>query len=121
MQDTLKISGNQVTPTEIEETLRQHPGGLIVDVAVAGVPGARTEDEKVPRAWVVLSDAGKRRGADAVFAVLDDWIRSRLSKHRWIRGGFESVDKVRDAFITFYSSELKPSVLNTITRYRSRI
>jgi hypothetical protein len=63
-------------------------------VAVAGVKGERLSGEHVPRAWIVLSNAGKEQGVEAVLAILDEWVRSRLSKHKWLRGGFQVVDEV---------------------------
>ena len=93
-QDTLKVSGMQVSPTEIEETLRQHPEGLIIDVSVAGVSGGRTADERVPRAWVVLSSKGKALGATEVITRLDAWIRETLSQYKWLRGGVGIIDQV---------------------------
>ena len=57
-KDVLKVSGAQVSPTEIENALLAYPEKLIADVTVAGVSGGRTSDEKVPRAWVVLSEEG---------------------------------------------------------------
>ncbi|KAF5332375.1 hypothetical protein D9758_016950 [Tetrapyrgos nigripes] len=46
-KDTLKVSGIQVSPVEIEDVLLAHPGKLITDVTVAGVSGfGRTSDEK---------------------------------------------------------------------------
>lgn len=95
LKDTLKISGVQVSPTEIEAVLRTQPSGLIIDVSVAGVPGTRSADEKVPRAWVVLSDEGKRRGEQAVVKELDEWVKQNLSSFKWLRGGIEVVDEVR--------------------------
>lgn len=94
LKDTLKVSGVQVSPTEIELVLRSHPGRLITDVSVAGVAGSRTADEKVPRAWIVLSDEGKRRGAHAVSKDLDDWVKSNLSSYKWLRGGIEVINEV---------------------------
>jgi hypothetical protein len=85
----------QVSPTEIEDTLLAHPGRLIVDAAVAGVPGARLADERVPRAWVVLSPEGKRRGERYVVGTLDSWVRDRLSRPKWLRGGVQVVEEVR--------------------------
>jgi hypothetical protein len=76
--------------------MREHPSRLIVDVAVAGVKGERLSSELVPRAWVVLSDNGKGKGVEAVLATLDSWIRLRLSKHKWLRGGLQVVDEVSD-------------------------
>ncbi|KAN0129536.1 hypothetical protein V8E53_012718 [Lactarius tabidus] len=94
IKDILKISGQQVSPTEIEDTMLEHPSQLINDVAVAGVKGDRLSDELVPRAWVVLSRLGKEKGAEAVFAALDEWTRSRLSKHKWLRGGMQITNEI---------------------------
>jgi len=63
-------------------------------VAVAGVKGDRLSDELAPRAWVVLSGTGKKQGVEVVLAALDKWARSRLSKHKWLRGGFQVVDEI---------------------------
>jgi hypothetical protein len=97
-QDTFKVSGKQVSPSEIENTLRGHPSQLIIDVAVAGVKGERLSSELVPRAWVVLSNIGKEKGLEAALAALDEWARSRLSKHKWLRGGLQAVDEVSDLY-----------------------
>lgn len=67
------------------------PDGLIVDVVVAGVSGGRTSDEKIPRAWVVLSRAGKRRGVEETIKALEKWSRQNLTKQKWLRGGIEIV------------------------------
>ena len=93
-KDTLKVSGVQVSPSELEVALMAQPDGLIEDVAVAGVSGGRTSDEKVPRAWVVLSQAGKRKGAAATVKALEEWSRQSLTKQKWLRGGFEIVIEV---------------------------
>jgi len=58
------------------------------------VGGGRLSDEKVPRAWIVLTEVGRRRGAKAVFAALDEWTHLQLSKHKWLRGGFQIVDEI---------------------------
>jgi hypothetical protein len=52
--------------------------------------------ELVPRAWVVLSGAGKEQGVEAALAALDGWAKTRLSKHKWLRGGLQVVDEVSD-------------------------
>ncbi|KII90717.1 hypothetical protein PLICRDRAFT_174091 [Plicaturopsis crispa FD-325 SS-3] len=93
-KDTLKVSGAQVSPVEIEDVLSSHPDKLITDVSVAGVSGGRTSDEKVPRAWIVLSPAGKAHGGANVIKVLDAWSKKNLSKYKWLRGGFEIVDEI---------------------------
>ena len=93
-QDTLKISGIQVSPVEIENVLLAHPDGLIIDVAVAGVSGGRTSDEKVPRAWVVLSAVGKQENEAATVEALHAWIKENLSPYKWLRGGIEVINEV---------------------------
>ncbi|KAJ7641374.1 hypothetical protein FB45DRAFT_900036 [Roridomyces roridus] len=93
-KDTLKISGEQVSPKEIEDALFAQPDKLISDVTVAGVSGGRTADEKVPRAWIVLSGAGKKRGAAETIKVLDAWHKEMLSRWKWLRGGIEVVKEL---------------------------
>lgn len=90
----MKVSGSQVSPSEIELALRAHPDKLCADVVVAGVSGGRTADEKVPRAWVVLSEEGKRRGEAASIDSLNAWVQENLTKYKWLRGGIEIVDEV---------------------------
>ncbi|KAG6917297.1 hypothetical protein DXG01_003138 [Tephrocybe rancida] len=93
-KDTLKVSGIQVSPVEIENALLAEPRQLISDVTVAGVSGGRTSDEKVPRAWIVLSDAGKKLGAAATIKILEAWHQEQLSKYKWLRGGIEVMKEI---------------------------
>ncbi|KAJ7194234.1 hypothetical protein GGX14DRAFT_476663 [Mycena pura] len=93
-KDTLKVSGVQVSPKEIEDVLFAHPDKLISDVSVAGVSGGRTVDEKVPRAWIVLSPAGKKKGTAAVIKALEAWHQEQLSRYKWLRGGIEVVKEI---------------------------
>ncbi|KAF8157900.1 hypothetical protein B0H34DRAFT_706636 [Crassisporium funariophilum] len=93
-KDTLKVSGAQVSPVEIENCLLEQPDKLITDATVAGVSGGRTADEKVPRAWVVLSAEGKKLGAAAVTKALESWHQTNLSKYKWLRGGIEVVGQI---------------------------
>ena len=75
--------------------LLANPQGLIIDVTVAGVSGGHMSGEKVPRAWIVLSEAGKKMGAEKVKAELETWHRSNLSRYKHLRGGIEIVKEVR--------------------------
>jgi len=93
-KDTLKVSGVQVSPSELETTLMAQPDDLISDVVVAGVSGGRTSDEKVPRAWIVLNQAGQKKGAEATIMALEEWSRQNLTKQKWLRGGFEVVVEI---------------------------
>jgi len=79
---------------EIEEVLMGHPKKLIIDVTVAGVSGGRTDDEKVPRAWIVLSKAGEALGASETIRELEAWHQTNLSRYKWLRGGIEVVSEV---------------------------
>ncbi|KAL5632519.1 hypothetical protein ACGC1H_005464 [Rhizoctonia solani] len=90
-KDTLKVSGVQVSPTEIEAVLKEHPNSYLADACVAGVPSSRNDGELVPRAWVVLSPAGHKAGAKKVIAELNEWVQSQLSKPKQLRGGIEIV------------------------------
>jgi len=90
----LKISGAQVSPVEIENCLLDQPEKLINDVTVAGVSGGRTLDEKIPRAWIVLTSAGKKRGSSMVIKELELWYQKNLSKYKWLRGGIEVVEEI---------------------------
>ena len=104
VKDTLKVSGIQVSPVEIEGVLLAEPRGLITDATVAGVSGGRISDEKVPRAWVVLSSAGRMLGADVTIRELKAWHEVNLSKYKWLRGGIEVVKEVSPKSLSLLSS-----------------
>src|SRR5258708_33735248 len=88
----------QVSPTEIEITLLEHPDQLIIDATVAGVTlkGMDVQDAKVPRAWVVLSLHGRNTGKKKVAEELEAWTRKTLSRYKWLKGGIDFVDEVRN-------------------------
>ena len=99
IKDTFKTpAGRQVSPFQIQDVLLSDTQGLVADAIVAGVTpqGYRYEDGngKVARAWIVLSDEGKRLGADAVIKELEILCQNRLSNHKWLHGGIEIVDEV---------------------------
>lgn len=62
-------------------------------------PNSRLSDEPVPRAWVVLTEEGRKIGAEEVVRKLDAWHKEALSKYKWLRGGFGIVDQVSDRHI----------------------
>jgi hypothetical protein len=74
------------------------PDDLVEDITVAGVSGGRTSDERVPRAWIVLSKTGKKKGAAATIKTLEEWSKKSLTKQKWLRGGFEVVAEVCTLF-----------------------
>jgi len=95
-KDTLKVSGMQVAPAEIEATIMAEQDGIVEDVAVAGVslPTARTSDDKSPRAWVVLTTKGKQMAPAEAAKMIEQWVQKTLSKYKWLRGGVEFVDEI---------------------------
>jgi len=96
LKDTLKVSGAQVSPLELERVLLAQPDKYILDAVVAGVPGGRKglEAEKVPRAWVVLSERGRAAGEQHVRQALEQWTQQNLSKYKWLTGGIAFVDSI---------------------------
>jgi len=96
IKDTLKVNGMQVSPSEIEVALLDHPDRLVNDAAVAGVTlkGMGGQGEKVPRAWVVLSPLGRKTGKKRTTEELEAWTKQTLSKYKWLKGGIEYVDEV---------------------------
>ncbi|KAJ3556860.1 hypothetical protein NP233_g11879 [Leucocoprinus birnbaumii] len=108
-KDTLKVSGSQVSPIEIETVLLAHPDKLVSDVSVAGVRGGRTSDELLPRAWIVLSENGKKLGDMRAQEELERWHQTNLSKYKWLRGGIEIVNEAGPIhFIVPKSTERLP-------------
>ncbi|EKM52134.1 uncharacterized protein PHACADRAFT_101462, partial [Phanerochaete carnosa HHB-10118-sp] len=91
-------------PSELENILRAQPDGPIVDACVGGVPGGRTSDEMISRAWVVLSDKGKRKGAEEAIIVLGAWAKNNLSWYKRLRSGFEVADEVISRYLSFSGS-----------------
>ncbi|KAF8523326.1 hypothetical protein BU17DRAFT_74985 [Hysterangium stoloniferum] len=96
VKETIKVSGLQVSPAELEETILDEPTGIVNDVAVAGVqtPGARTSDDQSPRAWIVLNDKGRQLGEARARKEIEAWVKESLSKYKWLRGGIHFVDQI---------------------------
>jgi crotonobetaine/carnitine-CoA ligase len=69
-KDMIKRAGENVSASEVEEALKQHPS--VFDAAVVGVPDP-VRDQAV-KAYVILKD-GAAASADALVA----WCRARLS------------------------------------------
>jgi crotonobetaine/carnitine-CoA ligase len=69
-KDMLKRAGENVSASEVEETLRQHPA--VFDAAVVGVPDP-VRDQAI-KAYVILAE-GAVAGAEELIA----WCRERLS------------------------------------------
>ena len=95
LKEMIKVKGLQVAATEVEDTLLEHPEGLVKDACVAGVDNGRGDGSLFVRAWVVVTDEGKKQGDMEVARKMDEWVKKRLSKHKWLTGGVEVVESVR--------------------------
>lgn len=94
LKEMIKVKGLQVAATEVEDTLLQHPEGLVKDACVAGVDNGRGDGSLFVRAWVVVTEEGRRQGDEEVARKMDEWVKGRLSRHKWLTGGVEVVDSV---------------------------
>lgn len=76
----------QVSPAELEAVLLEHEH--IADAAVVGI---NLHDEEWPRAYVAIQDSakGKVKPED-----IQEWIKSRVAKHKYLAGGVTFVDEV---------------------------
>jgi acyl-CoA synthetase (AMP-forming)/AMP-acid ligase II len=82
VSDMINRGGLKVSPDEVEQVLRRHPG--IVDACVAGIPDVRLGE--VPFAWIIPGDGPL--DADE----LTQWCRSALAPYK-IPVGFEAVSE----------------------------
>merc|ERR1712172_225545 len=69
LKELIKVKGLQVSPSEVEDLIRRHPG--VNDVAVVGVPDDRAGE--LPRAYVVRKTRGTLEN-DII-----DWVRERAA------------------------------------------
>jgi benzoate-CoA ligase len=77
--DILKVSGQYVSPFEVESTLMQHPA--VLESAVIGVDD--TDGLTRAKAFVVLKDATS--GSDALIEELKAFVKSRLAPYKYPR------------------------------------
>jgi len=77
LKELIKVKGMQVSPSEVEDLIRRHPG--VNDVAVVGVPDDRAGE--LPRAYVVRKTRGTLEN-DII-----DWVRERAAPHKHLAAG----------------------------------
>ena len=94
LKDVLKVSDHPVSPSWNENILLSEPQGLIVDVCVAGVSSKVNSQEKLPRAWIVLSEKGKKFGVENTIRELRKWHENNLNHYNRLTGGIGVVDEV---------------------------
>lgn len=86
-KEVIRVGGENVSPTEVEDVLHRHP--QVRQAAVVGVPDARLLE--VPFAFVVVAE-----GAQAEAEEILSWVGTRLARFkvpRYLRivDGFESI------------------------------
>jgi benzoate-CoA ligase len=77
--DMLKVSGQYVSPFEVEATLVQHPA--VLEAALIGV----TDDNGLtrPKAYVVLKEP--KRAGEALAEELKQFVKAKLAPHKYPR------------------------------------
>jgi benzoate-CoA ligase len=77
--DMLKVSGQWVSPAEVEAAVMEHPA-----VLECAVVGAKDKDELTkPRAFVLLKD--KTKASDALAEELKQHVKSRIAPYKYPR------------------------------------
>ncbi|GJE91446.1 acyl--CoA ligase [Phanerochaete sordida] len=91
LKELIKYKGFQVAPAELEGVLIEHP-----DVADAGVIGVYSEEEatELPRAYVVPVRTLTSAERASFVAAIDKWVKSKLARHKYLRGGVIVVDAI---------------------------
>ncbi|QRV92769.1 AMP binding enzyme [Ceratobasidium sp. AG-Ba] len=88
LKELIKYKGSQVPPADLENVLLEHPD--IIDAGVIGVDSIEQATE-LPRAYIVhragLSSFRTPAERKAFEKGVQEWIRSRVAKHKYLRGG----------------------------------
>ncbi|OCT45526.1 hypothetical protein CLCR_01475 [Cladophialophora carrionii] len=92
IKETMKVHGWQVSPTELERVLVQHPG--IADAAVVGVTRNNLLGipETFPTAYVVRSAVD--RGSPLTAQDVKDFIAARLISYKRITGDVNFIEQI---------------------------
>ncbi|EME43734.1 hypothetical protein DOTSEDRAFT_62337 [Dothistroma septosporum NZE10] len=79
-KELIKVRGFQVSPSEIEGSLLEHPD--IIDAAVIGVPARNLKDGEFPRAYVTLCP-----GSTLTIDGIHKLVRTQLANYKQCAGG----------------------------------
>ena len=85
-KELIKVNALQVAPAELEAALLEHE-----DVADAAVVGITLHGEEWPRAYVTLKEESRGKVTEKQ---IQEWIKSRVAKHKQLVGGVRFVDEV---------------------------
>ena len=87
IKEIMKVNGWQVSPTELEGVLLQHP--LITDAAVVGITGLDRSGipETLPRAYVVRESVLESGSFTLTEEEVKSFIASKLISYKQLKGG----------------------------------
>ena len=85
-KELIKVNAFQVAPAELESVLVEHDA--IADAAVVGIQLGGGE---WPRAYIVLKEEVI---GNITEKQIQDWVKSRVAKHKQLVGGIEFIDEV---------------------------
>ncbi|KAL2848868.1 hypothetical protein BJY01DRAFT_262403 [Aspergillus pseudoustus] len=89
IKELIKVNGIQVSPTELEAQLYEHPA--VAEAVVVPIYDERAGE--VPKAFVVRhSPSANNKDADLLKESLMSLVRAKKAKYKWLRGGVEFVD-----------------------------
>ncbi|XP_018319915.1 probable 4-coumarate--CoA ligase 1 [Agrilus planipennis] len=84
-KELIKVKGNQVSPTELENVILEIPG--VLDVAVVGIPDALAGE--VPRAFVVKKPNSHLKEQDVL-----EFVNSKVARYKKLAGGVKFLDTI---------------------------
>lgn len=85
LKELIKYKAYQVAPAELEALLLNHDH--VKDAGVVGIPHDLAGE--LPKAFVV-----KKRGSKTTEKDLQQYVASKVSPHKWLRGGVTFVDEI---------------------------
>ena len=90
LKELIKYKGLQVAPAELEAVLLTHPG--VADAAVIPVPDV--EAGELPRAYVVLKQAGGKAEEDKAAKDIAAFVEKKVAPHKKLRGGVVVIKEI---------------------------
>ncbi|CAB3379186.1 Hypothetical predicted protein [Cloeon dipterum] len=84
LKELIKVKGYQVSPTELEETLRQIPE--VLDVAVVGIPDEKSGE--LPKAFVV------RKSEQLSKESVVQFLEGKVAPYKYLKGGVQFVNAI---------------------------
>ncbi|KAJ1025236.1 hypothetical protein NDA16_002740 [Ustilago loliicola] len=91
LKELIKYKGFQVAPAELEGVLVLHPA-----IAAAAVVGLHDKEQgtELPLAFVELKTSDGQQDKKKIIEDIDSYVRSKVSHHKYLRGGIRILDKV---------------------------